>query len=175
MSEPEKQLVRVITGNGKGKTTSALGLAVLAAARGRKVFIAQFMKGRIYSEIMALMRFNDRIEIRQFGSGRFVNTRPSITEVQAARHGIGIAKTVIEAGEHDLVVLDEAAMAVRFGLLEESVLLEIISKKPPQVELVITGRSASPSIISMADHVLEMREVKHYYNQGVPARVGIEK
>jgi len=170
-----KGSIQVYTGNGKGKTTAALGLSIQAAGDGLKVFIAQFNKRGDYSEIKALRRLSDLITVEQYGLGRFVDRKPSPEDIKAAQKGFKRVKNILSAGEHHLVVLDEANVAVKDGLFSAQDLLGIMLAKPDHVELVITGRGASPRIIENADRVIEMKEVKHYYKKGIKARVGIEK
>ena len=170
-----KGYVQVYTGNGKGKTTAALGLALRAAGAGLKVYIAQFVKMGEYSEIKALKRFSDLITVEQFGSGKFILDQPSPEETLAAEKGLTRVRSIITAGKHDLIVLEEANLAVKFDLFPVEDLLDIINTKPEPLELVITGRYADPELIKKADLVTEMKEVKHYFQKGVTARVGIEK
>ncbi|MBR9980610.1 MAG: cob(I)yrinic acid a,c-diamide adenosyltransferase [Desulfatitalea sp.] len=166
--------VHVFTGNGKGKTTAAIGLSVRAAGAGMKVFIGQFIKQGEYSEIKALKRFEDLITIEQFGLGRFMNEMPELEDIQAARNGLARVKEVMASGHYDMVVLDEANVAVKYGLMQVQELLGLIINKPQALELVITGRYASPRIIEMADMVTDFQAKKHYYERGTKARVGIE-
>jgi cob(I)alamin adenosyltransferase len=166
--------VQVYTGDGKGKTTAALGLALRAAGAGLKVFIAQFMKGMHYSELDALKRLDDCIEIGQFGSGSFISGEPTPEDVARARAGLAAVREVFAAGRHRLVILDEANIATYFGLFAVDDLLDLIDAKPANVELVITGRRADPRVLDRADLVTEVRAVKHYYERGVEARRGIE-
>ena len=170
-----KGYIQVYTGNGKGKTTAALGLAIRAAGAGLKVFIAQFIKMGEYSEIKALKRFNDLITLEQFGTGRFIKGKPSATEIEAARKGLNKIKTVFVSNHHNVVIMEEANVAVKLGILSVEDILEIMTEKPKDVELVITGRGADSRIIEKADLVTEMKEVKHYFQKGVKARIGIEK
>lgn len=167
--------VHVYTGNGKGKTTAALGLALRAAGAGLNVYIAQFIKHGEYSEIKALNRLSDKITIEQFGRGRFIKGRPSEEDLAAARRGLNQIKKILKAGKHAVVILDEASVAVSLNLFSENELLEIIDRRPDNVEIIITGREAGPRIIEAADLVTEMKEIKHYFKSGVEARVGIEK
>jgi len=167
--------IHVYTGKGKGKTTAALGLAIRAAGAGLNVYIAQFMKQGDYSEIKGLDRFSDRITVEQFGCGRFIKGRPSGEDVAAARQGLNKVKTILAAGKHAVVILDEANVAVSLNLFSEKELLEIIDRRPDNVELIITGRGATSAIIEAADLVTEMQEIKHYSRKGVEARIGIEK
>jgi cob(I)alamin adenosyltransferase len=170
-----KGYIQVYTGNGKGKTTAALGLAIRAAGAGLKVFIAQFIKMGEYSEIKALKRFNDLITVEQFGTGRFIKDKPSASDIEAARKGLEKIKAVLRSDQHNVVIMEEANVAVKLGLMSVEDILEIMVEKPKDVELVITGRGADSRIIEKADLVTEMKEVKHYFQKGVKARIGIEK
>ena len=170
-----KGYIQVYTGNGKGKTTAALGLAIRAAGAGLKVFISQFIKMGEYSEIKALKRFADLITVEQFGVGRFIKSKPSNEDIEAARNGLEKVKVILSSGEHNVVIMEEANVAAKLGLLSVPDLLEIMAAKPDDVELVITGRGADSRIIEQADLVTEMKEIKHYFQKGVAARVGIEK
>jgi cob(I)alamin adenosyltransferase len=167
--------VHVYTGDGKGKTTAAIGLAVRAAGAGLKVYIAQFIKMGDYSEIKALKRFSDLITIEQYGLGRFLDAKPSQRDIAVARKGVEMVKNVMASGKVDLVILEEANVAVNLGLFPVQTLVKLIAEKPENIELVITGRGASPRVIKVADLVTEMKLVKHYYEKGIQARVGIEK
>jgi cob(I)alamin adenosyltransferase len=166
--------VHVYTGDGKGKTTAALGLALRAAGRGRRVFIGQFMKGQAYGELVALAG-HPLIRVEQFGSAGCIR-RHEVKEahVREARDGLARSLAVLASGEYDVVILDELSVAVWFGLLTEKDCRALIEARPGPIELVITGRRATQTLLSAADLVTEMREVKHYYQQGVPAREGIE-
>ncbi|HUT42778.1 MAG TPA: cob(I)yrinic acid a,c-diamide adenosyltransferase [Desulfobacterales bacterium] len=170
-----KGYVQVYTGNGKGKTTAALGLSIRAAGAGLKVFIVQFLKMGDYSEIKALERFSDLITIEQYGLGRFIKGKPSPEDIESGRKGLEKLKSIIAAGEHDVVVIEEGNVAVMCGLFSAQDLLDVIELKPENMEIVITGRGAAPEIIEKADLVTEMKEIKHYYQKGVKARMGIEK
>lgn len=169
-----KGYVQVYTGNGKGKTTAGLGLAVRGAGAGLQVFVGQFLKQGNYSEIKALSRF-DNITVEQFGMGKFVKGAPSEKETAAARAGYARLCDILTAGAHDLVIVDEGNVAVTCNLISEAEMLALIARKPENVELVITGRGALPSVMARADLVTEMKEIKHYFHQGVAARRGIEK
>lgn len=166
--------VQVYTGNGKGKTTAALGLALRGAGAGLQVFFGQFLKQGDYSEVKGLSGLKE-ITIEQFGMGRFVRGRPSDDEKAAAKKGYQRICDILSAGEHDLVIVDEGNVAVSCGLITEAELLALPDLKPTHVELVITGRDALPALVGRADLVTEMRDIKHYYHQGVVARKGIEK
>ena len=170
-----KGYIQVYTGNGKGKTTAALGLAIRAAGAGYKVYIAQFIKMSEYSEIKALDRFKDLITVEQFGTGRFIRGLPSDSDIKTAQAGIKKIKKILSAGQHQVVILEEANVAAGIGLFPVEVLLEIMDEKPENIELVITGRGADPRVIEKSDLVTEMKEVKYYFRKGVAARIGIEK
>ena len=169
-----KGYVHVYTGNGKGKTTAAIGLAIRAAGAGMRVYIAQFVKGMHYSELDALDRYADRITLKQYGRDCFIKQEPSEEDIQAARKGFEEVKGVLASGDYQMVILDEANIATHYNLFSADELIELIRSKPESVELVITGRGADPKVIAVADLVTEMKEIKHYYNRGIEARRGIE-
>jgi cob(I)alamin adenosyltransferase len=169
-----KGYIQVYTGNGKGKTTAAFGLALRAAGAGMKVFISQFVKGMEYSELEAIKRFDDLITLKQFGRGCFIYEKPEEEDIKLAAAGLKETKEIIISGKYDLVILDEANIAVYYNLFSAQDLLNVMDEKPEQVELVITGRYADPKVIERADLVTEMKEIKHYYSNGVTARRGIE-
>ena len=171
----DKGYIQIYTGEGKGKTTAALGLAIRAAGAGLRVYIAQFIKSGDYSEIKALSRFVDQITVHQFGRGRFIKGRPSPEDVKAAQEGVKAVIEALHSGQYQVVIMEEGNVAAKLGLFTTNELLGIMDQKPGNVELVITGRGADPEVIDRADLVTEMKAVKHYYNEGVQARVGIEK
>jgi cob(I)alamin adenosyltransferase len=170
-----KGYVQVYTGDGKGKTTAALGLSLRAAGAGLKVFIAQFIKMGDYSEIKALDRFSDLITIEQYGLGRFIKGKPSADDISAAVKGLEKVRNILNAAQHDVVILEEANVAVLCGLFSTDDILRLIDSKPDTVELIITGRGADPRVLEKADLITEMKCIKHYYENGVSARIGIEK
>ncbi len=171
-----KGYVQIYTGNGKGKTTAATGLAVRAAGAGLKVFIGQFIKMGDYSEIKALKeRFSDLITLEQFGAGGFIKEKATREQIQAAGKGLERIKEVMASNEYHVIICEEANVAVSLGLLPVEDLLKLITLKPANIELVFTGRGADPKLIEAADLVTEMTEIKHYYRKGVEARTGIEK
>ncbi|MBW2356338.1 MAG: cob(I)yrinic acid a,c-diamide adenosyltransferase [Deltaproteobacteria bacterium] len=170
-----KGFVQVYTGDGKGKTTAVIGLAVRAIGAGLRVYLAQFLKQGDYSELKALSRFKDHITIVQFGSGLFVRGKPSDADRALAAQGLAAARQALTAGEYDVVILDEADVAASLGLISVDEILDLVTRKPETVELVISGRGAAPEIIAAADLVTEVKGVKHYYEKGVQARTGIEK
>ena len=175
MKKNKKGYIQVYTGDGKGKTTAALGLSIRAAGAGLKVFIGQFIKMGDYSEIKSLRRFSDCITVEQFGLGRFCKGKPSPEDISAAQKGLHRIREAMSSGEYDIIVLEEANVAVTCGLFDVEDLLELLNHKPEAIELVLTGRGADPRVIEKADLVTEMKAVKHYYFEGVKARVGIEK
>ena len=166
--------LQVYTGDGKGKSTAAFGLALRAAGAGFHVFIAQFAKNAPTGEINALGPLADRITVQQFGTGRLIRKRPSAEDRRIAREGLTEAREALLSGRHRLVILDEANVAVSFGLFSVDDLLDLIDARPPDVELLITGRNAHPRVIEKADLVTEMRKIKHYFDRGLAARRGIE-
>jgi cob(I)alamin adenosyltransferase len=167
--------VQVYTGDGKGKTTAALGLALRSAGAGLKVFIGQFIKSAPYSEIKALERFSDQITVRQFGRGCFIRGNPCQADIDMARRALEAVKAALRSGEYDVVIADEANVAFGCKIVSESDLIALIESRPPHVELVLTGRNAPAAVIERADLVTEMKAVKHYYDKGILAREGIEK
>ena len=177
MKDWKKGYVQVYTGNGKGKTTAALGLTLRAVGAGLKVYIAQFLKGKDYSEIKAINeRLSDLVKLEQFGAPHFVRSgRVSDEDLELARKGLEAARKAMLSGEYDIVILEEANVAAYLGLLKVDELLLLVKEKPEDVELIFTGRYAPQELIDIADLVTEMVEVKHYYTKGVQARIGIEK
>lgn len=167
--------IQVYTGDGKGKTTAALGLALRAAGAGLKVYIAQFIKSGDYSEIKALSRLADHITVEQFGLGRFIKAKPSPEDRAAAQKGLEAIRSALISGNYQVVIMEEGNVAAMCGLFPVDEILAIMTQKPGDVELVITGRGADARVIDKADLVTEMKAVKHYYQDGVAARVGIEK
>ncbi len=165
--------VHVYTGNGKGKTTAAFGLAMRAAGRGKKVCIIQFMKpDKGYGEQISSRKLG--IEVHPFGTNRFVNKKnPAKEDIEKARKALDFAKEKLREG-YDIMILDEINVAVDFNLIGLEDVLSLIDSLPEKTELVLTGRYARKEVIDNADLVTEMREVKHYYTKGVIAREGIE-
>ncbi len=173
----ERGCVQVYTGNCKGKTTAALGLAFRAVGRGLKVVMIQFMKGGgPYGEHLAAARLAPDLTIIPTGREGWVNKdNPAQEDITLAQNALSIAREKLLSGEYDLVILDEINGAIGFGLIPVQEVLELIALRPLTVELVLTGRNADPGIIEAADLVTEMVEIKHYFKAGVPARIGIEK
>lgn len=166
--------IQVYTGNGKGKTTAALGLSLRAAAAGKRVYIGQFVKGMHYSEL-DLVPSIANITLKQYGRGCFIHDRPAPEDYAAAGRGLAEIEQILRSGDYDVVVLDEAAIALHYGLFDFDDLKRALLGRAGHVEVVITGRYAPQELLDMADLVTDMREVKHYYSRGIPARVGIEK
>jgi len=170
-----KGLVQVFTGDGKGKTTAALGMALRALGHDMKVFVAVFMKGDYpYGEWEALARFPN-ITIARFGFRTFTdpkNVKPE--EREQARLALAAARDAMLSGEYDLVILDEVNVAVLFELIPVDDVVALIKDRPPQVELIFTGRRANPKVVELADLVTECVKVKHPFDKGTRARPGIE-
>ncbi|MBU0495925.1 MAG: cob(I)yrinic acid a,c-diamide adenosyltransferase [Chloroflexi bacterium] len=177
MSQPEPAigLVQVYTGEGKGKTTAALGQALRAAGQGVHVYIIQFMKGwSHYGELTALTH-QPHITLRQFGRASFVDPHdPDPIDVQMAQEALDHARQVVQAGAHGLVILDEVNVALDWGLIPLDPVLDLIAQRPRHVELVLTGRGAPPQLVEVANLVTEMRMIKHPYQQGITSRRGID-
>jgi cob(I)alamin adenosyltransferase len=169
-----KGYIQVYTGNGKGKTTAALGLALRAVGAGKKVFFAQFVKGQIYSEIEAMHKYLRSITIKQYGLDCFIINTPTQQDIDIARKGFKEIADIIQSKEYDVIILDEANIAVFYNLFSIDDLIDLLKQKPEQTEIIITGRYAFAQLIEIADLVTEMKEVKHYYTDGVEARKGIE-
>ncbi|MBW1780169.1 MAG: cob(I)yrinic acid a,c-diamide adenosyltransferase [Deltaproteobacteria bacterium] len=170
-----KGYIQVYTGNGKGKTTAAFGLALRAVGAGLRVYIAQFVKGSTYSEVKAVQRLADSITLKQYGLGCFLNRKPDAEDIRSAREGLKEVREIMRTGMYNVIILDEANIATYYNLFSVEDLLDFVKAKPEHLELVLTGRRADPRIIEAADLVTEMKEVKHYYHHGVEARIGIEK
>ncbi|UCB61048.1 MAG: cob(I)yrinic acid a,c-diamide adenosyltransferase [Candidatus Bathyarchaeota archaeon] len=171
----ETGLVQVYTGDGKGKTSAALGLALRAVGHGLKVYMIQFIKGGFeYGELHAVKHLAG-FKLRSFGSGRFIKEKPpKPADMEHARDALQLAKDVVNSGDFDVVILDEINVAVDLALLEVEEVVKLVKNKPNHVELVLTGRYAPREIIAAADLVTEMKEIKHPYRKGVRSRKGVE-
>lgn len=171
-----KGLVQIYTGEGKGKTTAALGLALRAVGHGFQVYIIQFMKGKSGSgELKALKRLQPECQIEHFGAQGWVHKGENLEEhIREVRIAFRRAQEIITSGKWNIVILDEIFNALWFELIPESEVLELLNHKPLHVELVLTGRNASPAFIERADLVTEMVQRKHPFEQGIMARQGIE-
>ena len=168
--------VHIYTGNGKGKTTAALGLALRAAGHGLRTVIVQFMKGQHYSELDAVRKSSLPITIEQYGSPEFC--RPEANDIDIHRDlaskGLARAKEIVGTNDCDILVLDEICTALLFHLITLDDIITLIKNKPASMELVLTGRGAPEDLYPFCDLITEMKEIKHYYTQGIQARVGIE-
>lgn len=171
----EHGLTQVYTGNGKGKTSAAFGLALRAVGRGLKVCVIQFIKGGFdYGELHVVQHLPN-LEVKAFGRGKFVTqVPPSEEDVKLANQALELAEQVVNGGEYDVVVLDEINVALHLKLIELDKVVRLIENKPRHVELVLTGRHAPQRVLELADLVTEMKEIKHPYAKGTPPREGIE-
>ncbi len=172
-ADKNKGYIHLYTGNGKGKTTAAIGLAVRAAGVGKKTYIAQFVKGMHYSELDSLKRFPE-IEIHQFGLDCFIKNKPTQKDIDAAHTGLNCVTAIISNNQYDIVVLDEICIALYYKLFPLGDVIALLEQKPEEMEIVLTGRYAPEALIDMADLVTEMKEIKHYFARGIQAREGIE-
>jgi cob(I)alamin adenosyltransferase len=171
----EQGLVQIYTGEGKGKTTAALGLALRALGRGLKVYMLQFLKGEDTGELHAGRLFGDKFVIEQTGLKGFIHRgKIDPRDVHRAKEALKLARTVLTSGDYDLVILDEIIVALYFELISLHEVAELLQNRAPQVEVVLTGRYAPPELVEIADLVTEMKNIKHYYQAGVAAREGIE-
>jgi len=170
-----KGLVLVFTGEGKGKTTAALGTAIRALGQGLKVFICFFMKGEYpYGERKILSKLPN-VTIASFGQENFVNpSKPTDEEISQAKQALSASHEAILSGKYDLVILDEINVAAAFNLIRVEDILQLIKDKPASLELILTGRKADPRVIHVADLVTEMLKIRHPYDKGIPGRKGIE-
>lgn len=174
-SKKNKGLFLLFTGNGKGKTTAAIGLVFRALGHGHKVSIIQFLKGSWkYGELEAAKRFQDLLDFHVMGRGFTWQSSDLSKDVEAAREAWGFARETIAANKHQLVILDELTYLISYGLLDVREVIDVIAARPAGMHLVVTGRGAPESLIDAADLVTEMREIKHSYKEGVTAQKGIE-
>jgi cob(I)alamin adenosyltransferase len=165
--------IHIYTGDGKGKTTAALGLALRAIGAGYKVYLIQFLKGQSYSELKSLKSLS-KLKIKRFGEKSYIYGVGSKKDKIAAQKALEWAKSIVNKAEFEVVILDEIFLASFFKLIKPKEIIELIENKPKNVELVLTGRKASLQVIKLADYVTEMKEVKHPYQDGLKARKGIE-
>jgi cob(I)alamin adenosyltransferase len=170
-------MIQVYTGDGKGKTTAALGLACRAVGHGYKVLIIQFMKGNLdYGEMETARRLVPHLTIRPMGRGcRISRENLDPVDVKLCHEAMSYARGAVTGGEYDIVVLDEINVAMDLGLIPKEEILTLLAERPSHVELILTGRHAAQEIIERADLVTEMKEIKHYYRKGIASRTGIEK
>ncbi|MBU1185963.1 MAG: cob(I)yrinic acid a,c-diamide adenosyltransferase [Acidobacteria bacterium] len=169
--------IQVYTGNGKGKTTAALGLALRAAGHGFRTYFGQFLKGRKYGELESVQKLAPLITLVQFGRSGFIHVtkNPDTADIQKAVEGLEECRKAMLSGEYRIIVLDEIHVAVYFNLVAEAALHRFLDDKPVDVEVILTGRYAPASVIERADLVTEMKDIRHYYDSGVQARDGIER
>lgn len=170
----EKGYVHVYTGNGKGKTTAAFGLALRAAMSGKKVYIGQFVKGMAYQETKCV-EFISGIDIEQYGTSCFIDREPDDEDVKRAHIGLERCREAFSSGKYDVVIMDEITIAIYFKLLSDDEVVLTIQSKNEDVEVILTGRYASEKLIEVADLVSEVKEIKHYYSKGVLSREGIDR
>ncbi|MBF0225871.1 MAG: cob(I)yrinic acid a,c-diamide adenosyltransferase [Desulfobacterales bacterium] len=171
----KKGLLMVNTGNGKGKTTAALGLAIRAAGQKLKVCIIQFIKGSLkYGEIEALKRFNDTIELHIMGRGFTFKSDDIEKDIKIAQNAWNFAKETILSKKHNLVILDELTYLITYKMVPEEEIIEFLKNRPSEMHIMVTGRNACESLINIADMVTSMEAVKHHYNNGINAQKGIE-
>lgn len=169
----EKGYIHVYTGNGKGKTTAALGLSLRAVCAGKTVYFGQFIKGMDYSELKCT-DYLPNFTIEQHGRDCFIFNDPTDEDIRIARNGLKKIEEILKDGIHDIVVLDELNIALYYKLFSVEDVLKVLESRNKDKEIIITGRYAPNEIIEIADLVTEMKEIKHYYTQGVEARKGIE-
>jgi len=176
MKDTAKRFVQIYTGNGKGKTTAAIGQAVRAAGHGLKSLIIMFMKNHPYGELQSLRRLSEWITVEQYGDDVFVMRKepPSAEDIAVARRALARAREAVRSGVWDIVILDEVCVCVYFKLLAVDDILPLLAERPDHVELILTGRYGPQEWIEKADLVTELVEVKHYYQDGVIARRGFE-
>ncbi len=168
--------VQIYTGNGKGKTTAAIGQAVRAVGRGLRVYFVQFMKDFPYGELSVLEQLAPRLELHRYGTDAFVFKKqpPSAELIAEMKQGLEATEAAMRSNKYDLVILDEVLVSIYFKLFTEKQVLSLVQKRPDRLELILTGRYAPESLKKVADLISEIKEVKHYYQKGVSARIGIE-
>lgn len=169
----KKGYVHLYTGNGKGKTTAAFGLALRAACAGLNVYIGQFVKGMEYSEVK-VQDFIPNIKIEQYGRDCFIEVEPEEEDFQCAEVGFEKMREAVESKKYDVIIMDEITVALYYKLVELEEVLDLIKNRDESIEVIMTGRNAPKELFEIADLVTEMKEIKHYYQKGVMAREGIE-
>jgi cob(I)alamin adenosyltransferase len=171
----EKGLVAVFTGNGKGKSTAAFGMALRALQHGMKVAVVQYVKGAIATaETDAFARFGEQVEWHRMGEGFHWITQDAELDRRAAAKAWELTASLLARSDVGMIVLDELIVALRLRQLDEAVVLEALANKRPDQHVVLTGRGASKELIELADLVTEMKMVKHHYRAGIKAQAGIE-
>jgi len=174
-AKPQKGLVQIYTGDGKGKTTAAIGNIIRALGHDMKVYVAVFIKGTSPSGEWDFLAKLPNVKIERFGAEKFIdpkNIKPE--EKEQARLALNAARKAVTGGDFDLVVLDEINIAVAWRLIERDEVLKLIEDKPPRLELILTGRYADSELVKKADLVTEMLKIKHPFDAGIPAHQGIE-
>jgi cob(I)alamin adenosyltransferase len=167
--------IQVYTGKGKGKTTAALGLTFRALGHGLKIYIGQFMKGQPYGELTSAKQFKNQLTIEQFGQPTFVHVEKATQkDIQLANDGLQRTEQLMLSENYDIIIMDEINVAIYFKLVSVSDVLQVLGKKPSHVEIICTGRNAPDELLERADLVTEMKEIKHYFNNGIAARKGFE-
>lgn len=169
----KQRFIQIYTGDGKGKTSAAYGMAVRSLCAGHKVFIAQFVVNLPTYENKLAEKF-DNLTIKQFGNGCFINRNPNETDIEFAQAGLKQCSDILQSGDYDLVILDELNIAIFYNLITVDNVLEMLQKRHPQTEIIITGRYAPKELIDVADLVTDMQNVKHYYEKGVIDRDGFD-
>lgn len=171
-----KGYLHVYTGDGKGKTTAAFGLALRALCAGMRVYVGQFIKSMQYNEVRVVEHFPEgQIVIEQLGSGCYIFNEPTEEDSQMARDALAHVSEILSSGAYNLVILDEVTIALHYKMIEVEQLIKALQERHPSCEAVVTGRYAPEALIEVADLVTEMREVKHYYQKGVLSRNGIDR
>lgn len=170
----EQGYIHIYTGNGKGKTTAALGISLRAVCSGKKVYFAQFIKGMKYSELKA-PDFIPGFTMKQYGKDCFIYNKPTEEDIKLAKEALMECADILSKGNYHMVVLDEINIALYYKLFTVNEVIDALNNRKANVEVIITGRNAPIELIEKADLVTEMKEIKHYYNKGVQARIGIEK
>lgn len=172
----QQGFIQVYTGNGKGKTTAAIGQAIRALGAGLRVCFVQFMKDYQYSELKILQSLSPGLKLIRYGNDAFVLQKkaPSSALIDEMKKGLNEARRLMLSGQYELIILDEILVSIYFGLFSVEDVKKILKEKPPLVEIILTGRYSPPEINDLADLVSEIKEIKHYYQKGVLARRGIE-
>ena len=175
LAKYNRGLIFVYTGNGKGKTTAAMGQALRAVGHGLKVLVIQFMKGKKYGEVLACEKFLPAITVCPCGLDSFVmRGKPAPVDIDLAQQGLNLARKSLSSGEYNMIILDEINVALDFGLVSVKDVVEMIKGRAANLDVVMTGRYAPPEIIEIADTVSEVKEIKHHYSAGLKERAGIE-
>lgn len=167
-------MIHIYTGNGKGKTTAAIGLAIRAAGADKKIFFGQFVKDMAYSEVSLIRGQIPQIDHELFGRGCFLGRTPEAEDYDAAQKGFEKIKRLAHSGQYQMIIMDELNIALHYKLLDQQEVLAFLESVPEDIEIIITGRYADAELIKKADLVTEMKEIKHYYKNGITSREGIE-